>query len=80
MGATVASAGKRRLSRYYFDIRWPDREHDDPHGTALPNDEAAYEYAIRAIRELKGGGGYDEPGLKMVVRNADDKSIFSIPF
>jgi hypothetical protein len=68
------------LPRYYFVIQWPDREHGDNHGTVLPDDAAARNYAERVIRELKESGGYDDPGLSMIVRNEAGKQIFVIPF
>jgi hypothetical protein len=68
------------MPRYHFIIRWPDREHGDPAGTQLADDTAARTYALRVIRELKEGGGYDDPELAMVVTDADGRAIFSIPF
>jgi hypothetical protein len=69
-----------KMPRYYFILQWDSREHDDPHGTALPNDQAARDYAERIIRELKEAGGYDDEDLAMVVKNAADRIVFSIPF
>jgi hypothetical protein len=46
----------------------------------LPNDAAARDYAHRMIRELKEGGGYDEPRLAMVVTNESGRQLFVIPF
>jgi len=46
----------------------------------LPNDEEAKEYALRIIRELKGAGGFDDPDLKMIVKNSSGKLIHLIPF
>jgi len=51
-----------------------------PGGTFLPNDEEAKEYALRIIRELKGAGGFDDPDLKMIVKNSSGKLIHLIPF
>jgi len=68
------------LALYFFILRWPDREHDDAHGTPLPDDDAARSYARRVIRELKEGGGYDDPGLTMVVKNDDGHTVCLIPF
>lgn len=67
------------VPRYYFILQWDSGEHDDPEGTALPNDQVARDYAERIIRELKAAGGYDDDNLVMVVRNAD-RTVFSIPF
>jgi len=68
------------MPRYYFIVRWPDREHSDPHGTELPDPAAADVYARRIIRELTEDGGYDDPDLLMVVRDAAGKTIHSLPF
>jgi len=67
-------------SRYFFILRWPDREHDDPDGTPLPNKEAALAYAERIVRELKEAGGYDDPDLMMIVQDSAGETIFSIAF
>lgn len=69
-----------RLPKYFFVIRWPDHEHDDDFGTRLASDDAALRYAERIIRELKEGGGYNQPGLQMVVQNEDRRTIFVVPF
>ncbi len=68
------------MPRYYFILQWGNREHDDPHGTALPSDQAARDYAERIIGELKEAGGYNDDDLTMVVKNAADRKVFSIPF
>lgn len=65
---------------YFFILQRRERRDDDPHGTPLPNDTAAKEYAQRVIRELKEAGGYDDPDLKMIVKNAAGDVIYSIPF
>jgi hypothetical protein len=70
----------RALSRYFFDLRWSDRTHDDQDGTPLPNQMAAYYFAQRVIRELKKAGGYDDPSLVMIVKNEASRQVFSIPF
>lgn len=65
------------MARYHFILRWPDHEHEDRQGTDLPDPEAARDYARRIIRELKDGGGYDDPELTLVVRDGDGKIIFA---
>lgn len=65
---------------YFFVIQWPDREHDDYNGTSLPNDAVAVRYAHRVIRELKEAGGYDDPELKMIIKNEAGAVIHTIPF
>ncbi|HEX3937408.1 MAG TPA: hypothetical protein VHX43_07870 [Xanthobacteraceae bacterium] len=68
------------MPKYYFILQWADRRHDDPHGTALPDDRAARSYAERIIHELKDAGGYEDSGLTMVVADAARQTVFSIPF
>jgi hypothetical protein len=68
------------MPRYYFVIQFGDRTHDDPSGTSLRDHAAARSYALRVIRELKEGGGYDEPDVTMIVKDASGQEIFSIPF
>jgi len=68
------------LPRYHFVIRWPDREHVDPDGTRFPDVASARQYAERVVRELKDGGGYDDPELLMVVTDGDGNEIFTVPF
>jgi hypothetical protein len=68
------------VSRYFFTIRWSDHDDDDRHGTELPDDAAALGYADRIIRELKDGGGLDDPGLMMVVKNEMHMTVLSLPF
>jgi hypothetical protein len=65
--------------RYFFVIRWPDRNDDDGEGTLFLSRSAARAYAERIIRELKEAGGYDDPGL-MIVKDDTGKVIHSIPF
>jgi uncharacterized protein DUF6894 len=68
------------MPQYYFALRSPDEEADDENGTVLPSDEAALSYAQRVIGELKESGGYDGPGLVMVVANEAGRVLFSVPF
>ena len=37
-------------------------------------------YAVRIISELIDGGGYDDPGLSMIVKDAAERQILAIPF
>jgi hypothetical protein len=37
-------------------------------------------YAKRIIQELKEAGGYDDPGLTIVVHQASGEKLFSISF
>lgn len=68
------------MSRYFFIVRWPDRQHGDAEGTSLESDQQALHYAKRIIGELKEAGGYDDQRLSMIVRNAMGDVVFSIPF
>lgn len=68
------------MPRYFFILQWPDRVYDDIGGTVLPNDDAAYVHAQHIIGELKAGGGYDEEGTMMVVRDHTGKTVHTIPF
>jgi hypothetical protein len=68
------------MARYRFILQWPDEECGDEHRMHLPDHSAACEYAHRVIRELKEDGRYNEPGLNMIVRDADGRLIHLIPF
>lgn len=68
------------MKKYFFDLHGLPESHRDRHGTELPNDAEALAYAERIVRELKVAGGYNVPGLAMVVRSDDGRTIFSIPF
>ena len=68
------------MSRYFFAIRWPDREDSDRFGTSLPDDAAALDYAIRMVRQLRRGGKHSDPGLMMTVRNEMLERVLSLPF
>ena len=65
---------------YYFDVRGCGDGHDDRGGTPMANDEAAFVYARRIIRELREAGGYDDSALTMVVRNWAGETVYAIPF
>jgi hypothetical protein len=68
------------VSRYFFNIKWPNYEDSDQVGTSLPDDTAALEHAIRVVRELRQGGEHDDPGLMMVQkRNAQNGAVIAIP-
>ena len=87
VGGVVSIGSKRRRQmpthsarRYFFILQWADHLHDDPHGTDFPNAGAALKYAEQIIRELKEAGGYDDPSLKMIVKDADGGVVHVIPF
>jgi hypothetical protein len=66
--------------RYFFSVRWPDHEDDDTNGTLLSDEAAALGCADRLVRELKEGGGYNDPGLMVIVRDGTQRVVLSIPF
>ena len=68
------------MPRFYFVIRWHEMTRDDPHGTELPNNTAALDFALRTVRKLKQGGIYEEPGILLIVRDEAGEQIFAIPF
>ncbi len=68
------------MPRYFLDLRFPDRTDDDEGGAVFTDDGAAVIYADRIIGELKEAGGYDEPGLLMIVRKEASQKEISIPF
>lgn len=72
--------GASTAVRYFFVIQWPDRQYDDRRGTLFSSGIAAVEYAQRIIRELKETGGYDDPDLKMIIKNEVGDIIHVIPF
>jgi hypothetical protein len=62
---------------YFFVVKWPDHEVDDPEGTRLRSDADALKYANRLIREIRNSG---EPELTMIVKNEIGETVFSVPF
>jgi hypothetical protein len=74
----MGRSGKK--SRFFFIIRSLDWEDDDLDGTLLLGPIAAVAYAHRVMRELKEAGGYDDPGLVMIVQNHKRETVVTIPF
>jgi hypothetical protein len=68
------------MRRYFFMIRWPDRDDTDEHGTLLENDAAALDHACAMVRELRAHGGYENPGLVLQVSCEARQMVHSIPF
>lgn len=66
--------------RYFFVLQWSNRQNEDSYGTPLPSDAEALRLAYRIIRELKQAGGYEDPNLKIIVKNADNQVIHIVPF
>jgi len=65
---------------YYYVIQFRDHQHIDQEGTWLPDDGAARDHALRIIRELREGGGYDDPDLAMIVKDESGRELLRLPF
>jgi hypothetical protein len=69
------------VPHYFFVVqRLNQKEEGDPHAVSLPNDAAALRYAERTIAELRKERGYCDPAGLVVVRNAKNEAILSVPF
>lgn len=69
------------MPRYYFVLRWRDKQHDELGGSAvLPSSDAARSYATLVIRHLKNCDGRDHTGLTMLVEDVERQTVFLIPF
>ena len=69
------------MPQYFFVVQRSDRKEEaDPHAVKLPNDAAALRYAERTIAELQKEIGYCDPGGFVIVRNANNEAILSVPF
>jgi hypothetical protein len=77
---TGRCAGSWTVHRYFFVIKNERNEYRDDVGTALRDDREAQIYALRIIRELKEGGGYDEGDWTIVVVAEDGHQVCSVPF
>jgi hypothetical protein len=78
---TICLGEEVSLPEYSFVIRSGEQSHESPRVVELPGgDQAALDYACDLVQQLKKGGGYDDPNLVMLVRDARRRSIFSIPF
>jgi hypothetical protein len=65
---------------YFFKIVSDGELEDDPHGTDLPNIEAALSYAERSINELRSETGFVDPGWMMIVEDDAHRTVLSLPF
>lgn len=65
---------------YFFIVQGPSRCYDDETGTSLQDDQAALTMAEEIMRELKSAGDDDYGGHVMIVKDARDQTVFSIPF
>ena len=68
------------MARYFFKIRGAERVHDDEIAVPLDDVAAALDHACLMVRELRAGGGYDDPGLVISVRNELEQIVLSVPF
>ena len=66
--------------RYFFDLEDGEPPFRDPDGALFPGPDAARTHAEQIVRELKEGGGYDDPLLVLLVKDENGTAIFSIPF
>jgi hypothetical protein len=67
------------LLRYFFVVQGPQEAIDDPEGIVLASDNAAIAHGLEFIREIKKAGG-DDPGLSLVVKDEQGRTVLSIPF
>ena len=69
------------MPQYFFVVQRSDRKEEaDPQAVRLPNDAAALRYAERTIAELQKETGYCDPAGFVIVRNANNEAILSVPF
>lgn len=68
------------MPAYFFALQWPDGKLDDSHCALLPSDEEARAHASRVTRELKESGGFDDPALKMTVKDETGNVVCLFPF
>ncbi len=65
---------------YFFIVQGPSRCYDDETGTSLQDDQAALAMAEKVVRELKSAGDDGYRGHVMIVKDANGRTVFSIPF
>ena len=69
------------MPRYFFTIHASNGHlEDDRISEALPDLTAALAHAERMIRELQKEGGYDDPGLNMLVKDKSHRTVLFLPF
>lgn len=69
------------MPRYFFTIHASNGHlEDDRISEALPDLTAALAHAERMIRELQKEGGYDDPGLNMLVKDESHRTVLFLPF
>jgi hypothetical protein len=64
----------------YFAVDHGDFCNSDGSGTELSDDAAARNHAQRIIRELKEGGGYDDPRLSLIVTDSSGREVAVLSF
>ena len=68
------------MPRYFFIVEGEHHHDSDDDGTQLDHPEAARLHAKRIIRELRDGGGYDDPRLALLVKDTTGEVLFGLPF
>jgi Domain of unknown function (DUF6894) len=69
------------VPRYLLTIQASDGHlEDDRISEALPDITAALAHAEHMIRELQKEDGYDDPGLKMFVKDESRQTVLFSPF
>jgi hypothetical protein len=68
------------VPRYHFAIDHGAFCNADESGTDLSDDAAARNHAQRIIRELKQGGGYDDPRLCLIVTDSSGREVAVLSF
>jgi hypothetical protein len=66
---------------YFFTIQTLNGSLEDGRiGKVLPDITAALGQAQRMISELQKEGGYDDPGLNMLVKDETQRTVLFLPF
>jgi len=68
------------MPSYFYVIKNSSFENADEHGTALRDAREAQFYALRIIRELKEGGGYDDGDWIAVIFAENGRRVCTVPF
>ena len=69
------------MPQYFFTIQALNGSHEDDRiGKVLPDITAALTRAEHMISELRKEGGYDDPGLNMLVKDETQRTVLFLPF
>jgi hypothetical protein len=68
------------MLRYFFVVQGLHEEIDDPEGTLMASDNAAIALGLKFIHEIKKDRGIDYRDWNLVVRDANGRTVISIPF